>query len=88
MKVDLFTTTCSAADAHTDTQLSIVCDDDSNCAGTNSTAGVCSCGLSGVSYCSLMSEDAPFLRLKEALIDFDYEQIAAWEFATDFWVNL
>ena len=35
-----------------------------------------------------MMEDEPFERLKTALLDLDVEEIAFWEFATDFWVNL
>ena len=33
-------------------------------------------------------EDEPYERLKTALLDLDVEEIAFWEFATDFWVNL
>lgn len=50
--------------------------------------GRCICGVLEQSYCELMMEDEPYQRLKKALLNLDVDEIAFWEFATDFWVNL
>jgi hypothetical protein len=88
MKLDEYTNKCAPSDTHTDLQLSTVCQVDSDCDGVNGTPGQCVCGLDNRSYCQLFTEDEVYLKLKDAILDFDYHAIATWEFATDFWVNL
>ena len=35
-----------------------------------------------------MPEDGPYMELKLALIDLEYEDISFWEFVVDFWAHL
>lgn len=88
MAVDPSTHACLAADYHTTTQLETPCSSDEDCRGVHGLSGSCECGVSGLAYCQLLSDDEVYRSYQDSIASLDVPQMTYWAFVIDFWVHL